>query len=138
MKNQIFLITIFCLIPNIFFPMDDKQSDSRSAESIPVTLSLENEKALLSFVKKQLVQQGAFPENVDLCLKEFNLDKGHQDSKLGQRYDVRVVAKWFTYNLVQSEPGIHVLKTEQHGCDLFSHMFDSGLIAAGVQLGQEH
>ncbi len=132
MKNQFFLMIVFCLISNTVCPMDDREPDLSSKKSIPLTE--ENKDRLQSFLKSQLVQQKVLPENADLNLETFVLDEGCRDQKLGQRYIVKVVAKWFSYDSVHSEPGIHVLKPKQHGCDICSYIFDSGLGVAKVNL----
>ena len=126
MKNQFLLMAVFCLLSNIVCSMDDRQSD--------LSLTQENKDALLSFVKMQFVQQGELPENANLSLLEFTLDTGHRDLQLGQRYVVKVMADWLTYNKVHSEPGTHVFIPEKHRLEIYSHMFDTGLRAAGVNL----
>ena len=127
-----FLMIVFCLISNTVCPMDDREPDLSSYESIHLTE--ENKDRLQSFLKSQLVQQRELPENADLSLEAFVLDKGCRHQQLGQRYIVKVVAKWFSYDSVDSEPGIYVLRPKQHGCDICSYIFDSGLGVAGVNL----
>lgn len=132
MKNQFFLMIVFCLMSNTVCPMDDREPNLSSDE--PISLSQENQDTLLSFVKEQLVQQGSLPKNAVLSLEAFILNKGHQDAQLGQRYIVKIVATWFRYNSVHDEPGMHVLMPQRHGVDIHSYIFTSGLDAAGVNL----
>ena len=130
--NKHFLMIVFCLISNTVCPMDDGEPDLSSYESIHLTE--ENKDNLQSFLKSQLVQQGELPENADLILEKFVLDKDYRDQQLGQRYILKVVAKWFSYDSVHSEPGTYVLRPKQHSCDIYSYIFDSGLGEARVNL----
>jgi len=130
--NKHFLMTVLCLISSTVYPMDDGEPDLSSYESIHLTK--ENKDNLQIFLKSQLVQQGELSENADLRLEAFVLDEGHRDPQLGQRYIVKAVAQWFSYDSVRSEPGMHVLRPKQHGCDIYSYIFDSGLGVARVNL----
>jgi hypothetical protein len=132
MKNHFYLIAIFCLISNVTCSMQNRQRDLSSCQSI--SLTQENQNRLLSFIKEQLVQQGQLPDNANLKLKAFVLDKDCRDPKLGQGYIIAIEAKWFTYESVRSERGVDVFRRKLHDADIDSHIFKSGLDAAGVNL----
>lgn len=135
MKNRFFLMISLCLISNIAYSMHndtEREPDLSSYESIHLTD--ENKNKLQTFIKSQLIQQNQLPENAHLSLEAFVLDKGHRHPQLGQRYIVKTVAKWMSFDHVSSGPDGHVLKSKRHGCDMYEYIFDSGLLAAEVNL----
>ncbi len=113
--------------------MDNEEPDLGSLRVIPLTPK--DTERLESFIKDQLVQVGELPENADVIFEGLFLHEDCQDPELGQKYTVKVVARWLIYKSVGGrQPGEYVLRPQWDGCDLCSHVFASGLAAAGVNL----
>lgn len=115
--------------------MHDDEPDLSSYQSVPLTQ--ESKDTLLNFMKSQLVSQGELPQNADVHLKAFVLDKDCQQSNLDQRYIVQVSARWFTYKpMERNTPELRVVIPEEHGADIYSYVFKSCLDAAEVNLSK--
>ncbi len=93
MKNQFFLMIIFCLISNVAYSMSDLNETSKAK--------------LIKKVKTENVNRGYWPSDVAVRLEQFHKMPGNNGSDA--RYFVRAVGSYDGYVQVEYDSGAKVL-----------------------------
>lgn len=119
MKNQFFLMIIFCLISNV-------------AYSMSIDLDKASEAKLIEQVKKENVKRGYWPSDVTVRLEQFY--KMPDTNGSNTRYFVRAVGSYDGYVQVESGSGTKMLYSARLGKGTEGYFRKEELESLGVQL----
>lgn len=119
MKNQLFLMIIFCLISNV-------------AYSMSINLDEESKAKLIEKVKQENVERKYWPSDVSVRLEQFYKMPGNNSSDT--RYFVRAVGSYGGYVQVQYGSGPTILYPAPLGKGTQGSFSKEELESLGVQL----
>lgn len=122
MKNQFFLMIIFCLISNV-------------AYSMSIDLDDESKAKLIEQVKKENVKRGYWPSDVAVRLEQFDKMRNNNGSDI--RYFVRAVGFYDGYVQVNSGSDATVLYPVRLGKGTEGSFRKEELESLGVQLPEQ-
>jgi hypothetical protein len=119
MKNQFFLMIIFCLISN-------------GAYSMSINLDEASEAKLIKQVKEENIGRGYWPSDVAVRLEKFYKIPGKNDSNT--RYFVRAVGSYDGYAQIEYDDGAKILRPVRLGKATEGSFSKKELESWGVQL----
>lgn len=119
MKNQFFLMMIFCLLSNVAYSMSIDLDDASRAK-------------LIEQVKAENVKRGYWPSYVAVRLEQFYKMTNNNGSDT--RYSVRAVGSYDGYAQVKSVSGATVLYPARLGKGTEGSFRKEELESLGVQL----